>query len=40
MKKLLSVAVLLAFALTLVPGMAALAEAPRVLTIGSNLDIS
>ena len=40
MKKLLSVAVLLAFALTLVPGMAALAEAPRVLTIGSNLDFA
>jgi putative aldouronate transport system substrate-binding protein len=40
MKKMLSVVLTLALVLTLAPGLLAMAEAPRVLTIGSNLEFS
>ena len=40
MKKTLSVVLLMTLVLALVPGNFAMAESPRVLTIGSNLEFS
>lgn len=40
MKKMLSVVVLLALVMTFIPVMTVMAEEPRVLTIGSNIDFA